>query len=82
MGFKTGMMVGLGIGYVLGTRAGRERYEELRRMWDDFTGNPRVREAVGRGKEMMESGVNESLRAVQGGVDKATGAVKERLEEG
>lgn len=82
MGFKTGMMVGLGIGYVLGTRAGRERYEELRRMWDDFTGNPRVREAVGRGKEMVGSGVDESLRAVQGGVDKATGAVKERLEEG
>lgn len=81
MGFKTGLMVGLGIGYVLGTRAGRERYEELRRAWDDFTGNPRVREAVGRGKEMVESGVRESLHAVQGGVEKATGAVKDRLGE-
>lgn len=79
MGFKKGLVIGLGIGYVLGTRAGRERYEELRRMWDDFTGNPRVREAVGRGKEMVESGVKESLHAVQGSVEKATGAVKDRL---
>ncbi|WP_214105185.1 hypothetical protein [Acrocarpospora catenulata] len=39
--------VGLGLGYVLGTRAGRERYEQIvhtaRRISDD----PRVQEAAG-----------------------------------
>ena len=30
MGTKTGILIGLGIGYVLGTRAGRERYEQIR----------------------------------------------------
>ena len=29
MGFRTGVIVGLGVGYVLGARAGRERYEEI-----------------------------------------------------
>ena len=35
---KLGIVVGLGIGYVLGTRAGRERYEQIReqaqRVWE------------------------------------------------
>jgi hypothetical protein len=27
---RTGLIVGFGIGYVLGTKAGRERYEQIR----------------------------------------------------
>ena len=30
MGTKTGILIGVGIGYVLGARAGRERYEQIR----------------------------------------------------
>jgi hypothetical protein len=29
MKFKTGLVIGLGIGYVLGAKAGRERYEQI-----------------------------------------------------
>lgn len=29
--FRTGLIIGLGVGYVLGTKAGRERYEQLMR---------------------------------------------------
>lgn len=32
MRFRLGVMVGFGAGYYLGTKAGRERYEELNRM--------------------------------------------------
>lgn len=81
MGFKSGLLVGLGVGYVLGSKAGRERYEELRRAWDEFAGNPRVQEAVERGKEMVSTGMSQGLHAVQGGVEKATGAIKDRLGE-
>jgi hypothetical protein len=28
--FRTGLIVGFGIGYVLGTKAGRERYEQIK----------------------------------------------------
>ena len=35
---KIGLVVGLGVGYVLGTRAGRERYEQIKeaagRVWE------------------------------------------------
>ena len=30
---KIGLVVGLGVGYVLGTRAGRERYEPIKKQW-------------------------------------------------
>lgn len=81
MGFRSGLIVGFAIGYVLGAKAGRERYEELRKAWEEFTGNPAVRDAVNKGKEMVESGVRDGLHAVQGGVEKATEAVRDRLGE-
>ncbi|WP_370325354.1 hypothetical protein [Euzebya sp.] len=34
MGFKTGVLIGFATGYVMGTEAGRERYEQLRRTFD------------------------------------------------
>jgi len=33
-----------GLGYVLGTRAGRERYEQLRGAWDKMRQDPRVQQ--------------------------------------
>lgn len=30
---KIGLVVGLGVGYVLGARAGRERYEQIKTQW-------------------------------------------------
>src|SRR5690606_2102663 len=30
---KIGLVVGLGVGYVLGSRAGRERYEQIKAQW-------------------------------------------------
>ena len=34
MRFRTGAVVGFAVGYYLGARAGRERYEQLRRVLD------------------------------------------------
>ena len=30
---KVGLVIGLSVGYVLGTRAGRERYEQIKTQW-------------------------------------------------
>jgi hypothetical protein len=76
MGFKTGMLVGLGVGYVLGAKAGRERYEELKASWDQFMGNPSVQRAVSKGREAVETGTRKGIRAVE----EAGGEVKDRLE--
>jgi len=51
--FRLGLIVGLGIGYVLGARAGVERYEQIRRWAVEARRHPAVaelgRDAVGVG---------------------------------
>jgi hypothetical protein len=76
MGFKSGLLVGFGVGYVLGTKAGRERYEELKASWDQFVGNPSVQRAVSKGREVVETGARRGIRAVEEAGDE----VKDRLE--
>jgi len=45
--------LGFGVGYVVGTRAGRERYEQLQGMWNSFIGNPTIQQAAQRGRELV-----------------------------
>ena len=40
-------LTGVGLGYVLGTKAGRERYEQIRRTAAKVKENPTVQEATG-----------------------------------
>jgi hypothetical protein len=44
-------VVGLGVGYVLGTRAGRERYEQISRAADRVWNQPAVQQGVGAVKD-------------------------------
>ncbi|MFA1539199.1 YtxH domain-containing protein [Actinomadura monticuli] len=46
---KTRMMfmAGAAVGYVLGTKAGRERYEQIKRLSQQVSENPNVQEAAG-----------------------------------
>jgi hypothetical protein len=46
MRYKLTFVVGLAVGYVLGTRAGRERYEEMKKSLREFSQNPAVRNAA------------------------------------
>lgn len=41
-------MAGAAVGYVLGTKAGRERYEQIKRLSQQVSENPNVQEAAGR----------------------------------
>ncbi|WP_329217087.1 YtxH domain-containing protein [Streptomyces sp. NBC_01485] len=43
MRYKLTFAVGLAVGYVLGTRAGRERYEQLKKSARQVAQNPAVR---------------------------------------
>jgi hypothetical protein len=48
------LLVGLGVGYVLGTRAGRERYEQIKdaasKLWND----PRVQQRVDQAEDFVK----------------------------
>ena len=44
---KMTLLVGLATGYVLGTKAGRERYEQIRARWQSAWENPLIQDKAG-----------------------------------
>ena len=46
-----GILVGVAVGYVLGAKAGRERYEQIMRLWHRFIENPTVRKTAAQAKD-------------------------------
>ena len=47
MRYRVVFFAGLAIGFVIGTRAGRERYEQMRRLARKVADNPSVQQAAG-----------------------------------
>ncbi|GAA3213351.1 YtxH domain-containing protein [Nonomuraea helvata] len=47
MRYRMTFAAGMAIGYVLGSRAGRERYEQIKRTAQRVADNPRVQEVAG-----------------------------------
>jgi hypothetical protein len=52
---KAGLVIGIAIGYVLGTRAGRERYEQIKGQWLKVWNMDPVQEQVGKVKDFAAS---------------------------
>ena len=52
---KAGLVVGLAVGYVLGTRAGRERYEQIKEQWLKVYNLAPVQEQVTKAKDFAKS---------------------------
>ncbi|MFJ4254491.1 hypothetical protein [Microbacterium sp. NPDC090003] len=67
---KIGLVVGIGVGYVLGTRAGRERYEQIKTQWLKVWNLDPVQERV----EQVKDFVGQKAAAVPGAL--WNGAVK------
>ena len=82
MRFRIGLAIGLGAGYVLGTKAGRERYEQIKRWFRQVTGSPQAQHLAERGKEIAGEAGNKAVDAVQKGVSKVGTSVRDRLGNG
>lgn len=53
MKLRTGLVVGFAVGYYFGSKAGRERYEQLRRLLDRAAPITKMRAAVELGLERL-----------------------------
>jgi hypothetical protein len=62
---KLSFLAGFGAGYVLGSRAGRERYEQIRQGWDRAKDDPRLQSLAGMAQARADDAVS-SLRAKMG----------------
>ncbi|MBD8870461.1 hypothetical protein [Nocardioides donggukensis] len=50
---KLKILILVGVGYVLGARAGRERYEQIRDRAKRFANNPKVQDTVSKAEETV-----------------------------
>jgi hypothetical protein len=53
---KLGAILGFGIGYVMGAKAGRERYEQIQRGFEQMKSSPVVEKALGTAKSISSKG--------------------------
>jgi hypothetical protein len=82
MKFKSGLLVGLGAGYVLGAKAGRERYQQIVEATRAFMDNPgvqRLTDEVGKtvnlGKDRVSTATSRTVEQVSNTLaDQATKA--------
>jgi hypothetical protein len=89
MRLKFGFLVGFGAGYVLGAKAGHDRYDQLQRLYENLLSSPGFQQATGRAREAATTGVSQAKdKATEGaskaknkateGASKAKKAIKER----
>lgn len=71
---KIGLVVGLGVGYVLGTRAGRERYEQIKTQWLKLWHTDPVQNQVIRAKAFVGAKASAVPGAIWNGVVKVAKA--------
>ncbi|MGW1276762.1 YtxH domain-containing protein [Streptomyces tsukubensis] len=80
MRYKLTFLAGLGVGYVLGTRAGRERYEQLRKSVRELSQNPAVRNAAESAAQNSRHLAGKALHVVSDKVgDRVPESVAERV---
>ena len=71
-----------GIGYVLGTKAGRDRYEQFRRFYRRTTSNERVRQVIDQGKDIVDTGTAQVRGVVADQLGQAGEVLRNKADEG
>jgi len=72
MRFKAGVVLGAVAGYVLGTRAGRKRYDQIKRLVGRLRSHPAVAQLFGQATALSDF----SRSAAADGVDKGAEALR------
>lgn len=80
------LLAGAAVGYVFGTRAGRERYEEIKQRASQAWHDPRVQEKVTEAEHFLNDTAKQKLPEMQerlgGAVDKAKSKLGNGKEQG
>ncbi|MHC3472112.1 YtxH domain-containing protein [Streptomyces sp. 7R007] len=82
MRYKLTFVVGLALGYVLGTRAGRERYEQLKKSARQVSQNPAVRNTAETAAQQGREFAGKAYHAVSEKVgDRVPDSVAQRVRQ-
>ena len=79
MRFKSGFLVGLGAGYVLGTKAGQERYQQIVDATSKLRENPGVQRLTGEVNRTVSVGKDRVAETAAAKADEAKEAVASKV---
>jgi hypothetical protein len=82
MRFKSGFLVGLGAGYVLGTKAGQERYQQIVDAASRLRENPGVQRLTGEVNKTVSVGKERVAETAAAKADQAKEAVASKVGSG
>lgn len=80
-GFRIGFVTGVATGFVLGTRAGRERYEQIMKAARTVAGHPVVQQAAGTLQAQATGIASTAAKKVSDGVPKAARGASKKIGE-
>tara|TARA_B100001123_G_scaffold34048_1_gene35318 strand:+ start:441 stop:683 length:243 start_codon:yes stop_codon:yes gene_type:complete len=64
MKFRNSLVVGFTVGYVLGAKAGKQRYEQILNFCCSIAGHPSIRQIVDEARELAESSTERIRQAI------------------
>ena len=70
-----------GIGYVLGSKAGRDRYEQLRRLYRRTASNEKVRQVMDQGKTIIDTSTAQVRDIAADQLRSAGESIRDRTED-
>jgi hypothetical protein len=76
---KIMLLTGGAVGYVLGTRAGRERYEQIATQARGLWNNPKVQEKAARAQDLAKDKAPVIKDKVAGAASSASAAAKDKV---
>jgi hypothetical protein len=79
MRFKSGFLVGLGAGYVLGTKAGQERYQQIVEATSKLRENPGVQRLTGEVNKTVNVSKDRVAETAAAKADRAKEAVASKV---
>jgi hypothetical protein len=77
MKVRTGLLLGLGVGYVIGTKAGRERYEQIRKAAGIVANNPPIKRFLDDSRQLSDVTTRRAREQVAEQLHQASGQVRE-----
>jgi len=79
---KIMLLAGGAVGYVLGTRAGRERYDQIVTQAQGVWNNPKVQEKASQAQDLAKDKAPVVKDKVSGAASSATSAAKDKVGKG
>jgi hypothetical protein len=81
MKMRTGLIIGFGAGYVLGTKAGRQRYRQIYRAFRTVAENPPIKRVIEDTKVLTDTSTVKARAILAEQLEQASEVIREKADE-